>query len=57
MKGQEPAQASTQEARLDFARIVRDAEYGHPTTITRYGKPVARVVPIQNEDNQTPAMT
>ena len=52
MKVQEPAQASTQEARLDFARIVRDAEYGTPTVITRYGKPVARVVPMASEDER-----
>lgn len=41
---QDIPQASTQEAREDFARIVRDAEYGHPTLITRHRETVAVVM-------------
>ena len=39
-------EASVTEARDDFARLVRDAEYGRPAVITRNGKPRAYLVPI-----------
>ncbi|MCO6011531.1 type II toxin-antitoxin system prevent-host-death family antitoxin [Actinoallomurus purpureus] len=39
------AEVSAQQARVDFARLLRDAEYGQPTVITRYGEPVAKLIP------------
>jgi antitoxin (DNA-binding transcriptional repressor) of toxin-antitoxin stability system len=39
-----PAEVSATEFRQDIARILRDAEYGRPTVITRDRIPVAKVV-------------
>lgn len=40
-----PVEVSVTDARPDFARLVRDAEYGAATyDITRHGKTVARLV-------------
>lgn len=33
------------EAKTHFSALIDDAEAGEPTTITRKGKPVARIVP------------
>jgi prevent-host-death family protein len=40
------------EARASFAKVIREASEGRPVTITRRGKPVARIVPI--EDGRQP---
>lgn len=37
------------DAKARLSEIVRDAEAGEETTITRNGEPVARVVPIHRE--------
>lgn len=39
-----PAEVTATELQRDYARVIRDAEYGHPTTVTRSGKAVAKVV-------------
>lgn len=38
---------SLREANQSFARVVREVESGDAFTITRNGKPVARIAPIQ----------
>jgi prevent-host-death family protein len=38
---------SLREANQSFARVVREVESGDVFTITRNGKPVARIAPIQ----------
>jgi antitoxin (DNA-binding transcriptional repressor) of toxin-antitoxin stability system len=40
----QPAEVTATEFRQDIARIIRDAEYGRPTVITRDRIPVAKVV-------------
>lgn len=46
----EPREVTAVELQKDYARVIRDAEYGHPTTVTRHGKPVAKVVPPGDSD-------
>lgn len=48
-------QMQAREAKARFAEILRSAESGEPVTITRHGKPVARLVPIDqgNEETET----
>lgn len=41
-----------EEARKVLGDLVTDAQYGHTTTITKHGKPAARIVPIEE-----PSMT
>ena len=38
---------SLREANQSFARVVREVESGDAFTITRNGKPVARIAPIE----------
>lgn len=38
---------STEEARRDFAALMEDVLRGHHFEITRYGRPVAALVPIE----------
>jgi prevent-host-death family protein len=40
--------ASAREARANFATIIDRAEGGIPTVITRNGKPIAALVPIED---------
>jgi prevent-host-death family protein len=40
--------ASVREARANFAAIIDRAEGGIPTVITRSGKPIAALVPIED---------
>jgi prevent-host-death family protein len=42
-------QMQAREAKAKFAEILRSAENGEAVTITRHGKPVARLVPIEGE--------
>lgn len=37
----------TEASARGIARLAKDAEAGHPVIITRHGKPVAAVVPIE----------
>lgn len=39
-----PAEVTATEFRSDVARILTDAKYGRPTTITNNGKPFAAIV-------------
>lgn len=50
---EQPREVTATELQKDYARIIRDAEYGHPTTVTRNGKPVAQVVPIPQPAEMT----
>jgi prevent-host-death family protein len=50
--GERPREVTATELQKDYARVIRDAEYGHPTTVTRSGKPVAKVVPPDTPANQ-----
>jgi prevent-host-death family protein len=43
------------DARDDLTDIVRAAERGEPATITRWGKPVAEVVPVGTWAGKGPA--
>ncbi|MCK4627271.1 MAG: type II toxin-antitoxin system prevent-host-death family antitoxin [Phycisphaerae bacterium] len=36
---------SVKEIRTRLSKVIHEAECGESTTITRYGKPVARIVP------------
>ena len=47
---------SIKDARTCFSRILQDAEKGSPTEITKYGKPVARIVPIPSEPKRLPSL-
>jgi len=38
---------SSEEARRNFRRVLNDAEHDKPTAITRWGEPVAVVVPAE----------
>ncbi|MGV3492026.1 MAG: type II toxin-antitoxin system Phd/YefM family antitoxin [Devosia sp.] len=41
------------EAKAKFAEILRSAENGEAVTITRHGKPVARLVPIDQASEES----
>jgi len=47
---------SIKDARTRFSRILQDAEKGSPTEITKYGKPVARIVPIPSAPKRLPSL-
>jgi prevent-host-death family protein len=36
------------DAKAKFSALVDAAEHGHPTTITRHGKPAAVLVPVED---------
>jgi len=38
---------SVKQIRTRLSKVIREAECGESTTITRYGKPVARIVPAE----------
>ncbi|MGN6489362.1 MAG: type II toxin-antitoxin system Phd/YefM family antitoxin [Devosia sp.] len=40
-------QMQAREAKAKFAELLQGAERGESVTITRHGKPVARIVPIE----------
>ncbi len=40
---------SVKEIRTRLSEVIHAAESGQETTITRYGKPVARIVPVQTQ--------
>lgn len=40
-------QMQAREAKAKFAELLQTAERGESVTITRHGKPVARIVPIE----------
>ncbi len=42
------------DAKAGFSAVVQAAEGGESTTITKHGKPVARVVPIEQPMSQQP---
>ena len=41
-------QMQAREAKAKFAELLQSAERGESVTITRHGKPVARIVPIDS---------
>jgi prevent-host-death family protein len=44
----EMKQMQAREAKAKFAELLQSAERGESVTITRHGKPVARIVPIDH---------
>ena len=46
-------QIRTSEATTHFYRIIKKAEQGEDFIVTRYGKPVARIVPFLSEPERT----
>jgi prevent-host-death family protein len=44
---------SSFDAKTHLSQLIQDVEKGKSITITRRGKPVARLVPVQ-EENETP---
>lgn len=43
---------SATEANQRFSEMLREVAHGHSYTVTSRGRPVARVVPIEQEDQQ-----
>lgn len=41
------------EAKTHFSSLLERAEKGEEITITKHGRPVAKLVPIQQRDNET----
>ncbi len=35
------------EAKASFSALVDDAEHGHPSIVTKHGKPAAMIVPVE----------
>jgi len=48
-------QMQAREAKAKFAELLQTAERGESVTITRHGKPVARIVPIDNAEEKEAA--
>lgn len=49
--GKKHTEVGAFEAKTRLAQLLREAERGHPCTIFRRGKPVARLLPIEPDDN------
>lgn len=45
---------SAREANQQFSRILRDVEAGAEVLVTRRGRPVARIVPVQRSRERRP---
>lgn len=45
---------STHERRFQFDRVLRAVKRGYSLTLTYRNKPLARIVPLQNEANLSP---
>jgi prevent-host-death family protein len=48
---------TVKQVRERLSQVVNNAEQGGETVITRYGKPVARIVPIEQERPEFPDLT
>lgn len=48
---------SVKEVRSHLSEVIHAAESGESTTITRYGQPVARIVPVQKDRPVFPDMS
>lgn len=48
---------SVKEIRKNLAGVIRDAESGDTTVITRFGNPIAAVAPIRKERGKLPDLT
>jgi prevent-host-death family protein len=48
---------SVNEVRKQLSEVLRDAEAGDSTVITRYGKPIAEITPIRRERPKFPDMS
>jgi prevent-host-death family protein len=44
-------QMQAREAKAKFSELLQSAERGESVTITRHGRPVARIVPIDHSDD------
>jgi prevent-host-death family protein len=53
MKIKDNTTVSSFDAKTHLSQLIQDVEKGKSITITRRGKPVARLVPVQ-EENETP---
>ncbi|MDR1441627.1 MAG: type II toxin-antitoxin system prevent-host-death family antitoxin [Bifidobacteriaceae bacterium] len=42
------ANVSIYQAKTTFSRLVELAEHGQETTVTRHGRPVARIAPLEH---------
>jgi len=51
MKQREVSRISAFDAKTHLSQLLRQAEQGRPITITRHGKPVARLVPIDKSSS------
>ncbi len=49
------AEVPAADANRRFSELLRRARDGHTTVITSHGKPVARLVPMKNEDERIAA--
>ena len=48
---------SVREVRRQLSEVIREAEAGDSTVITRYGTPIAQVTPIRKERPRFPDLT
>ena len=48
---------SVKEIRSQLSEIIHDAEVGDSTVITRYGVPVAQIVPVEKQRPKFPDMS
>ncbi|MFN3233657.1 MAG: type II toxin-antitoxin system Phd/YefM family antitoxin [Alphaproteobacteria bacterium] len=50
----DPKTVSLREANQQFSRLIAEVEDGTPVTLTRHGKPVARLVPYSGDHRDDP---
>jgi prevent-host-death family protein len=48
---------SVKEVRKQLSEVIREAEAGDSTVITRYGAPIAQIAPIRKERPKFPDLT
>lgn len=48
---------SVKEVRKQLSEAIHDAEAGDPTIITRYGKPIAQIAPVEKQRPKFPDMS
>ena len=48
---------TVKQVRQRLSQVIGEAEHGGETIITRYGKPVARIVPIEQDRPAFPDLT
>ena len=48
---------SVKEVRSHLSEVIQAAQNGESTTITRYGEPIARIIPVQKDRPVFPDMS